>query len=362
MREPPRLVPLPEALFGSDPVLALLEESLPHGDPWSWLLATALFEARALARRFLEGNPAGLLRLVDEDLERLRALRGWLHENHALSDLGCREASSAEWAALEVLERGGAEQLAELYRRYAFAPFATHSAFVWDGRLHPVAHPDPVDFDQLVGYEPQLERLTANVERFLAGRPALSVLLYGARGTGKSTAVKALRTRYAERGLRLVEVLPEGLESLPDLLDLLRGLPQRFVLYIDDLAYDAADAGWRKLKMLLDGAVWASPKNALLAATSNRKNLIRERWSDRPDPGSEPAAWDSVQETLALADRFGLQLTFPPFDQELYLRAVAHHLQQDALDEATRTAALRFALEGRGFSGRAARQFADSYA
>lgn len=355
----PRLIPLPEGLLDPDPVRALLEEPLPHGDPWGWLLARALFGAHALARRFLEGTPAGLLRLVEEDLVRLRDWRNWLQETHALSDLGCREAVDAEWAALSVLERGSAEDLVGLYRHHGHAPFAFHSAFVWNGGLEPVAHPDPVDESVLVGYEEQLGSLRTNVERFLAGKPALSVLLYGARGTGKSTAVKALRSRYAERGLRLVEVLPEGLEGLPALLERVRNLPQRFLLYIDDLAYDASDPGWRKLKLLLDGAVWAAPDNVLLVATSNRKNLIREQWGDRPDPGAEPAAWDGLQEKLALADRFGLQLTFPPFDQQLYLRAVARHLGREELDAKTRAVALRFAMEGRGFSGRTARQFAD---
>jgi len=357
---PPRLISLPAELFDADPIPTLLKRPLPHGDPWGWLLAGALFEAEPLARRFLRAYPAGLIRIVDEDLERLRSLRRWLHERHALSDLGCREATPAEWAALEVLERGNAEQLAALYRTHGFAPFSCTSAFVWNGELGPVEHPDPVDLGELVGYEKQLKTLLSNVKRFLQGKPALPTLLYGARGTGKSTAVKALRTIFAEEGLRLIEVLPEGLFSLPELLERLRDLPQRFLLYIDDLSYDAGDPGWRKLKAMLDGAVWATPKNTLLIATSNRKNLIREGWSDRPDPGSEPGAWDSLQEKLALADRFGLHVTFPPFDQKLYLRAVAHHLNKDELDESTRAAALRFALEGHGFSGRTAKQFADS--
>ncbi|WP_457631185.1 ATP-binding protein [Oceanithermus sp.] len=357
---PPRLVPLPPEVFGPDPIPALLSRPLPHGDPWGWLLARALFESEALARRFLRAYPAGLIRIVDEDLERLRSLRSWLQQNHALSDLGCREATEAEWAALEVLERGNAEQLAALYRRHGFAPFSCTTAFVWEGGLRPVEHPDPVSFDELVGYEQQLRRLLANVRRFMSGKPALPTLLYGARGTGKSTAVKALRTLLAGDGLRLVEVMPTGLASLPSLLERLRDLPQRFLLYVDDLSYDPADPGWRQLKAMLDGAVWQTPANTLLIATSNRKNLIREGWSERPEPDAEPAAWDGLQEKLALADRFGLQITFPPFDQNLYLRAVAHHLGRAELDEKTRAAALRFALEGHGFSGRTARQFADS--
>ena len=355
---PPRLIALPPRLFDADPIPALLEHPLPHGDPWGWLLAQALFESEPLARRFLRSYPAGLIRIVNEDLERLRALRSWLQERYALSDLGCREATAAEWAALEVLERGDAEQLAALYRSQGFAPFSCTSAFTWNGELSPVKYPDPVDLDELVGYEKQLNILINNVRRFLQGKPALSTLLYGARGTGKSTAVKALRSKFADEGLRIIEVLPEGLFLLPKLLEQLRDLPQRFLLYIDDLSYDAGDPGWRKLKALLDGAVWATPKNTLLIATSNRKNLVREGWSDRPDPGSEPGAWDTLQEKLALADRFGLHITFPPFDQKLYLQAVAHHLDKNQLDEDTRAAALRFALNGHGFSGRSAKQFA----
>ncbi len=358
--KPPRLFPLPQTLFAEDPLPALLERPLPHGDPWGWLLARSLFEAEKLARRLLGSYPAGLVRIVDEDLERLRALRERLQKREPLSDLGCREAVPAEWAALEVLESGSAADLAALYRRHGFAPFSCQTAFVWSGRLEPVARPDPARLDELVGYEAQLKKLLANVGRLLEGKPALPTLLYGARGTGKSTAVKALRALYADRGLRLVEVLPEGLLTLPELLERLRNLPQRFVLYVDDLSYDAADRGWRQLKALLDGAIWETPANVLLIATSNRKNILREDWADRPDPGAEPGAWDTLQERLALADRFGLHLTFPPFDQKLYLAAVARHLGREELDEKTRAAALRFALEGHGFSGRTAKQFADS--
>ncbi|WP_457636539.1 ATP-binding protein [Oceanithermus sp.] len=355
----PRLIPLPEELFGEDPIPALLKSPLPHGEPWGWLLAHSLFKARHLARRLLRSSPAGLVRIVEEDLQRLREVRLWLREQYALSDLGCREATASEWAALEVIEHGNASSLTALYRQHGLAPFSCNTAFTWNGELEPVTHPDPVDFDELVGYEPQVKALLRNVERFLSGKPALPTLLYGARGTGKSTAVKALRTRFADRGLRLVEVLPEGLSSLPRLLEELHGLPQRFLLYVDDLAYDAADPGWRKLKGILDGAVWATPSNTLLIATSNRKNIIREGWSDRPDPTTEPGAWDSLQEKLALADRFGLHITFPPFDQKLYLKAVAHHLGREKLDGGTRAAALRFAMNGHGFSGRTAKQFAD---
>jgi len=355
----PRLIPLPDPLFTGDPVITLLNEPLPHGEPWSWLLARSLFGAKALAERLIASAPAGLLDLASEDLERLRALRDRLRARHSLRDLGCREATAAEHAALDVLERGGARELVSLYRRFGFAPFALDTAFLWSDGIVSVRQPDTVNEELLVGYEDQLAQLRANVERFLSGKPALSVLLYGARGTGKSTAVKALRTRFAGNGLRLIELLPEGIPGLPELLDQLHYLPQHFLLYIDDLSFSTGDPGWRRLKSLLDGPVWATPKNVLFIATSNRKNLLRNSWNDRPDPGSEPAAWDSIQEQLALADRFGMQLTFPPFDRKLYLDAVARHLGLAELDPRTRSAALRFAMEGRGLSGRTAKQFAD---
>ena len=361
MRPPkPRIVPVPEGVFDEDPIPALLSATLPHGDPWSWLLALSLFQADDLARRMMNSSPAGLARLLDEDLSRLRELRSWLQKNHALSDLGCREASEAEWEALEVLERGNAEGLAALFRKHGYAPFSCQTAFTWNGELAVVQTPDPADISVLVGYEKQLKMLLQSVSRLMKGKPAASVLLYGARGTGKSTAVKALRTLFGPQGLRLVEIMPEGLASLSELMNILRGLPQKFVLYIDDLAYDSADRGWRKIKAILDGAVWARPENVMLIATSNRKNIVGESWDERPDLGAEPAAWDSLQEKLALADRFALQLTFPPFDKKLYLRAVARHLGLDELDEAAKAAALRFAIEGHGFSGRTAKQFADS--
>jgi len=355
---PPRLLSLPSRLFEADPLPTLLEQPLPRGEPWGWLLSRNLLQSEPVARRLLAGTPKGLVQIIDEDLKRLRDLRGWLRQRHPVADFGDRPAAEAERAALEVLEQGDAAKLIALYRSHGFAPFSCNSAFVWDGELTAVERPDEVDFSELVGYEEQLATLQNNVLRFLNGKPALSTLLYGARGTGKSTAVKALRAIYAERGLRLIEVLPEGLAPLPLLLERLGGLPQRFLLYIDDLSYEANDPGWRKLKAMLDGSVWTTPPNTLFIATSNRKNLIREGWGDRPDPNSEPGAWDGLQEKLALADRFGLHVTFPPFDQKLYLLAVAHHLGKKELDDATRAAALRFALEGRGFSGRTAKQFA----
>jgi hypothetical protein len=343
-------------------VADLVLSNPPKGEPWGWLLARGLLESSALGRVLIErGLTPGLEQLLGSELTALRIHHAKLLEANPLGDLGMREPHPAEWAALEVLHHGGPETLIELYRTHGYSPFATATAFFYDGQLSPVHHPDPVDFSTLAGYGRQIRALRHNVERFLGGQPALATLLYGARGSGKSTSVKALRSTYAERGLRLIEVLIEGLERLPELLETLRPLPHRFVLYLDDLALSTGDAQFHKLKALLEGAVFERPANVLVIATSNRRNLVSESWTDRPEPGSpDPAAWDTLQDKLALADRFGLVLTFAPFDQQAYLDTIAFLLGRQ-LDQDTRHNALGFARDGRGFSGRSARQFSDFF-
>ena len=350
------LVPLDRAILEADPGALALQFDLPHGEPWGWALAQTLLGAKELARTLTKAEPPGLLALVEEELKNLRALRERLRSTRPLADLGVRPASAAEWAALKVLEEGGPRDLAEVYRRHGRAPFACQRAFVWERGLSVVAHPEPADLEALVGYEAQKQRLVRLAERFLSGKPVPPTLLYGARGSGKSTAARALLFSYAERGLRFVELFPEGLLRLPELYDELRGLPQRFVLFLDDLAFDADDERMRTLKSLLEGSLFARPENTWILATGNRRNLVRESWADREGP----AAWDTGEELRSLADRFGVVIAFPPFDRETYLKAVAHHLGRE-LDEELTSQALRFAGEGRGFSGRTARQFAELF-
>ncbi|MER3554427.1 MAG: hypothetical protein C4331_08770 [Meiothermus sp.] len=342
------------------PLQELFHSALPAGEPWGWVLVQRILADSPLARRLLaEPLSPGLAEWIEQELQSLRAELDELQNTHPYADFGTRAATEAEAAALEVLQKGDAAALQALYHRFGYGIYASHTAFLYDRVMNAVAKPDPATFDDLVGYTRQIETLRANAERFLSGKPAVPMLLYGARGSGKSTSVKALRTHYAERGLRLVEVLENGLERLPELLELLRPLPYHYVLYFDDLAFAAEDTRFHKLKALLEGAVYERPANVLVVATSNRRNLVTQSWSDRPEPNAaDPAAWDTLQDKLALADRFGLVLTFPPFDQAHYLEAVQHILGRE-LDEETRKAALQFAMDGRGFSGRTARHFAN---
>lgn len=343
-----------------DPVASLLERDLPQGNPWDWLGAQLVLEAAPLARRALQpgGLAPGWQSLAQSALAALALEIDEWQQRIPIGDLGFRSASVAEQTALEVLRWGEGAQLEALYRNHGYGAYTRCSAFLFDGQLQPVSQPDPVEFSELVGFHRQVALLQRNAERFLEGHRGVPTLLYGARGSGKSSAVKALRSRYHGRGLRLIEVLSAGLDRLPVLLDELQWLPYRFVLYLDDLSMRVEDPGFHRLKALLEGAVYGKPANVWVVATSNRRNLVSESWNDRPQPGEEPAAWDTLQDKLALADRFGLVLTFPPFDQPLYLEAVTHLLGRP-LDDAENQQALRFALEGRGFSGRSARQFVD---
>ncbi|MFN5516223.1 MAG: ATP-binding protein, partial [Cyanobacteriota bacterium] len=261
-----------------------------------------------------------------------------------------------------------AEQLPWLsahYQRQGVGIFAQFSALRWrGGGLEGVAEADPIQLTDLTGYETQKETLMANTQALLQGRPALHVLLYGSRGAGKSSLVKALANHYSAEGLRLIEVTPEELGALPEIFAQLRPRPQKFILFVDDLSFEDDDQQFKALKRALEGTVVARPRNVVIYATSNRRHLVREFWDERPQPkdAGEIHAWDSTQEKLSFADRFGLSLTFESANQDTYL-AIVHHLSRRAgLDIALEDLdfqAKQWATRHNGRSGRSARQFVD---
>ncbi len=246
-----------------------------------------------------------------------------------------------------------------------------YHAFRWDarrgpGRLVPIAVPEAVELEDLVGVEGPIEELVRNTEQFVRGLPANHVLLYGERGTGKSSAVKGLVTRFAPRGLRLVEVRKGDLLDLPDIIAALRGLPHPFLIYCDDLAFDAGERGMRELKAALEGSVEATPVNLRIIATSNRRHLVPKLVSDNRDAaldeGGELHVGEAIEDKLSLADRFGLVLGFFKPDQDTYLRIVEQYAARAGLataPERLRAEALRFATRRGNRSGRTARQFVD---
>jgi uncharacterized protein len=251
------------------------------------------------------------------------------------------------------------------YRTWGTGLFAEYQALQWhSGKLFGVAYPDRVHLQDLVGCDQQRDQLVKNTEALLSGYPALHVLLYGSRGSGKSSLVKSLLTEYGGRGLRLVEVTKSELIHLPMIVDQLRQIPQKFILFVDDLSFEEDEDTYKALKVVLEGNLTARPQNVVVYATSNRRHLIREFFGDRPQPGAddEVHGWDTVQEKLSLSDRFGLTLTFIPADQKLYLRMVHHLSQQAGLSlqpEDLEFQALQWALQHNGRSGRTARQFVD---
>nr|MBL8456727.1 ATP-binding protein [Zoogloeaceae bacterium] len=247
-------------------------------------------------------------------------------------------------------------------------------AFRWrrlGGRagLQAVARPHRIRLKDLCDINDQKARVDQNTRQFLAGRSANNVLLTGARGTGKSSMVKALLDSYARKGLRLVEVDRDDLMDLPDIIAMLDGRPERFILFCDDLSFEEAEPGYKALKSVLDGSVAALPENVLIYATSNRRHLMPEyhdenRMTRHVDGEIHPG--EAVEEKISLSERFGLWVSFYPFSQEEYLRVVEHWLKVFGIDKTdaheARQEALQWALQRGSRSGRVAWQFARDFA
>ena len=243
----------------------------------------------------------------------------------------------------------------------------TEVAAIWRRRsesLRAIRHRDPVRFADLLGVEQQQAQLRQNTERFLASQPCNHVLLWGSRGTGKSSLVKALLNEYHPRGLRMIEVDRDDLADLPYIVDHIRELDYRFIIFCDDLGFDQGDGSYRHLKSVLDGSLELPPDNVLLCATSNRRHLLPEYRQDNADARlveGELHHSEAVEEKISLADRFGLSLSFYPLDQQRYLQIIDHLLPEVVDHAALHIAANRFALTRGVRSGRTARQFFNQF-
>ncbi|HEX7441202.1 MAG TPA: ATP-binding protein [Caldimonas sp.] len=238
------------------------------------------------------------------------------------------------------------------------------------GVIEPVRHVAPIRLEALVEVDAQKERLVRNTEQFVAGFGANNVLLTGARGTGKSSLIKACLNEFAGRGLRLIEVDKSDLVDLPDIVDLVAERPERFVVFCDDLSFDEGEPGYKALKSILDGSVSQSSENVLIYATSNRRHVLpeymKENLTYRHTEDGEVHPGEGVEEKISLSERFGLWVSFYPFSQDEYLAIVAQWLRGFGVDAAAIAAArqesLVWALERGSRSGRVAFQFAKDYA
>ncbi len=327
--------------------------------------------------------PAALICAVENDLQALQALytcscavlSAWVQSvahlpvSPVLWYVEAQNITSPEQQYIESLQQlehwaDASKDLAAYYRQHGTGLFA-YPALRWhNGELLGIPHADTVKLSELVGYELQQEALVKNTEFLLSGQKALHVLLYGSRGSGKSSLVKALLNEYYQRGLRLLEVGKSELKDLPVIIEKLRDAPQKFIIFVDDLSFEDDDDAFKALKVVLEGNLTARSHNVVVYATSNRRHLIREYFADRPTPkdNDEVHAWDTMQEKLSFSDRFGLTLTFAPADQNTYLQIV-HHLATLALitisPEDLEYQALQWATRHNGRSGRTARQFID---
>lgn len=240
----------------------------------------------------------------------------------------------------------------------------TTYAAVWrqnKAYLRPAVRLDTIRLDDLVGIDSQKQQLIENTERFLQGKPANNALLWGARGTGKSSLVKALLNEYRDAGLRIVEIDKQDLVWLPDIVDAIRDQPQRFIVYCDDLSFETQDSRYKSLKSVLEGSIELPPENVLVYGTSNRRHLLPEKMRDNLDTrlvDGEVHYADAVEEQISLSDRFGLWLAFYPHSTATYLDIVdSYFTAGDGDKETLHREALEFARQRAAKSGRTARQF-----
>lgn len=260
----------------------------------------------------------------------------------------------------EALPFSTGEELAAYYRENGYGFFARASAFAVrsEREIRPVPHPDPIRLSDLPGYERQKKAILTNTLAFLAGKSANNILLYGDKGTGKSSTVKAIVNEYAPRGLKIVELPPKLVKMFPWLCERIAASPFRFIVFLDDLSFDQEDENFAALKAFIEGGLAGKPENLVIYATSNRRHLVRESFSSRQ--GDDIHLRDTLETATSLSDRFGLEITFSVPDKDEYLYIVDELAAEYGLalpEDELHLLAERFALRRNGRSPRTARQF-----
>lgn len=266
------------------------------------------------------------------------------------------------WEVSDVDIAGSFFERMRFINHYGFGKWTKSNMFILrENEIMPVEHPDKQRLSELYGYERERQAVIKNTLALLDGKPAQNVLLYGDAGTGKSSTIKAIVNEYADKGLRLIEIKKEQLRNIPDITDEISGNPLKFIIFIDDLSFSAGEDGFGALKAMLEGSVSAGSENMAIYATSNRRHLVRERFSDRE--GDDVHRNDTMQENLSLSARFGLRVNFSRPDKKNYISIANQLAKSDGIDMTEEELSLRaeqFAVSsGNGRSPRTARQFVD---
>ncbi|MCH5185426.1 MAG: ATP-binding protein [Oscillospiraceae bacterium] len=252
------------------------------------------------------------------------------------------------------------DKLITHYRNFGTGIKAKYTAFKYDGALEGIASADPVSFDSLIGIDHQKNMLISNTKAFIGGGHANNVLLVGDRGTGKSSSVKALLNMFCRDGLRMAELPKQHIRNMQKLIDELSVSPHKYILFLDDLTFESGDPDYHALKISMEGQLSAMPRNVIVYATSNRRHLIKETWSERE--GGEVHKNDQRQEIASLSERFGIKLVFSSPNRSGYLDIVKSLLAQKSIDMTPdiERRALIWEMNNSGFSGRCAKQFVES--
>lgn len=253
------------------------------------------------------------------------------------------------------------DKLIDHYRTLGSGVLAKYTAFKFDGHLEGISAADDITFDSLIGLEHQKKTLIDNTSAFVRGMKANNVLLFGDRGTGKSSSVKALLNMFANDGLRLIEIPKSSISKIPKLMELLRRKPHKYILFLDDLTFETHETEYRSLKIAMEGQLQAQTDNVLIYATSNRRHLIRENWSDRD--GGEVHVNDQLQETLSLSERFGISIVFLAPNQKEYLHIVSELLKNHGIEmnAEIEKAAVVWQMNYGSKNARCAKQFVANY-
>ena len=327
------------------------------------LLDAVHFDVNTLTDTIAAPAPA-LLDAATHDIQALCALLAL--DGAALKDTAAARLNAPALrdlpdfpAAAPLPFRDGAA-LASYYRAQGYGFFAQSSAFAVrdDGEVRPITHPDAIRLRDLPGYERQKQQILKNTLAFLDGREANNILLYGDKGTGKSSTVKAVVNEYAERGLKIIEMSPRHITCFPKIFAETLRSPFRFIVFLDDLSFSREDDNFAALKAFIEGGLAGKPSNLVIYATSNRRHLIRETFADRE--GDEVRVRDSLETVTSLSDRFGLEITFSVPDKDEYLYIVDQLAAENGIDlpaDQLHLLAERFALRRNGRSPRTARQF-----